>query len=218
MNKITIFIADDHPICLKGLRLVIETDSRLKLIGESTNGEEALSMIAKLKPDIAVLDLSMPGKRGDEIIQLLNKTEIKTGFIVLTMHDEEETLNSILDLGVKGYVLKDSAITEIVEAILTVKSGQNYITPRISSFLVSRIHEAKKMSYTIEDLTLSERKVLKLIAEYKTTKEIARELFISHRTVDRHRNNICHKLGITGVNSLLKFATQNQKVLSNLNI
>lgn len=217
MNKlkkeIRVFIADDHPVFLSGLQMIIESEAVLKIVGEASNGARALTQIQHLKPDVAVLDLNMPEKNGFEIVRALREENLPVNVIFLTMHDEEATLNSALDLGVKGYILKDSAVADIVNAIKTVAKGRNFITPKLSTFLVSRSQNTKGFTPQIEKLTVTELKILRLIAEHKTTKEIAAELFVSPRTIDRHRYNICHKLEIRSINSLLKFAIENKSKL-----
>jgi DNA-binding NarL/FixJ family response regulator len=210
---IRVFIADDHPIFLSGLRLMIEAESSMQVVGQACDGESALNQIENLLPDVAVLDLSMPEKNGFDIVRALLQKKIKTNVIFLTMHDEEATLHSALDLGVKGYMLKDSAIDEIVTGIITVYNGRSFVSPKMSTHLVSRIRNVKgflNQTPSLNSLTPAEMKILRLIGEHKTTREIAESLFISHRTVDRHRYNICNKLKITGINSLLKFAIENK--------
>jgi two-component system, NarL family, response regulator DegU len=212
-DKIKVFIADDHPIFLSGLRLMIDAASSMEVIGEANDGEKALNQIEILLPDVAVLDLSMPKQNGFDIVRALRQKKIEINVIFLTMHDEEATLHSALDLGVKGYILKDSAIDEIVNGIKTVYKGKSFISPKMSTYLVSRIRNVKgflDQTPSLNSLTPAEMKILRLIGEHKTTREIAESLFISHRTVDRHRYNICNKLKITGINSLLKFAIENK--------
>lgn len=209
-KEIKVFIADDHPVFLRGLRMIIDGEPDLKIVGEAANGAGALEQIKKLKPDVAVLDVNMPEKNAFEIVRALQAENFGANIIFLTMHDEEATLNSALDLGVKGYILKDSAITEIVTAIKMVAKGKNYITPKLSTYLVSRSQSSRDFAPKFETLTATELKILRLIAEHKTTREIAAELFVSPRTIDRHRYNICHKLDVRGINSLVKFAIENK--------
>lgn len=210
MTEIKVFIADDHPVFLSGLRMMLELDKQLKIVGESLSGSEAIEEIENLKPDVAVLDLGMPGANGFEVVRALQKKEVEMNFIFLTMHDEEATLNSAIDLGVKGYILKETAISEIINAIKLVAKGKNYVTPKLSTYLINRNQPPKNLLPNFEKLTLTELKILNLIAEHKTTKEIAKELFVSRRTIDRHRYNICVKLNIRGINSLVKFAIENK--------
>ena len=209
-KEIKVVIADDHPVFLKGLRMIIESESNLQIIGEASNGAAALTMIQELKPDVAVLDLNMPNKNGFEIVRELQVNNFEVNVIFLTMHDEEATFTSALDLGVKGYILKDCAVAEIVDAIKAVAKGYNFITPKFSTYLVNLNQETKNFVLRIESLTVTELKILRLITEHKTSKEIAAELFVSPRTIDRHRYNICNKLEISGVNSLIKFAIENK--------
>ncbi len=212
--EIRVFIADDHPVFLRGLRLMIDAEPNMRIIGEANTGEKALAQIQNLLPDVSVLDLSMPEKNGFDIVRALHQKKIETEVIFLTMHDEEATLHSALDLGIKGYILKDSAIDEIVSGIKTVYKGRNFVSPKMSTYLVTRTQSGKnliKQKPSLTTLTPTETKILRLISEHKTTREIADELFISHRTVDRHRYNICNKLEVRGVNSLLKFAIANKK-------
>lgn len=213
MNKINVFIADDHPVFLSGLRMIIESSPLLNIVGEAANGEDAITKIQELEPDVIILDLGMPDKNGFEVVRALQEQNINPEVIFLTMHDEEATFNSALDLGIKGYILKESAVVEIVEAIKLVARGGNFITPKLSTYLMNRSRDAKDFNPTIKNLTLTEKRILQLIAKHKTTKEIAAELFVSPRTIDRHRYNIGNKLNISGINSLLKFAIENKSKL-----
>jgi two-component system, NarL family, response regulator DegU len=214
MKKETkVFIVDDHPVFLSGLRMLIEAEQSLKIAGDAGCGEEALEKIGESAPDVIVLDLSLPGINGVEVVRALQKEKNEAKIIILTMHDEEATVNSALNLGIQGYILKDSALSEIVKAIKLVTSGKSYVSPQLSNFLLNRNQNAKQTDLETTKLTPAEAAILRLIAQEKTTKEIAKELFVSHRTIDRHRYNICNKLGIKGINSLLKFAIQNKSEL-----
>ncbi|HQU84386.1 MAG TPA: response regulator transcription factor [Pyrinomonadaceae bacterium] len=213
-KKIQVYIADDHPVFLKGLRMIIEANKKLEIIGEAYDGETAFVEIQAQNPDVAVLDVSMPEKNGFEVVRALQNRNLAVRVIFLTMHDEEATLNSALDLGVQGYILKDSAIAEITAAIETVHKGANYISPKLSTFLVSRSQNQKSFQNKLDNLTQTETKILARIGEHKTTNQIAEELFVSPRTIDRHRYNICQKLDLHGINSLVKFAIENKKKIT----
>ncbi|SRR6266545_392567 len=214
---VRILIADDHPIFRKGLREVIETEPHFEVIAEAADGAAALESILSLKPDIAIVDIHMPRMSGFGLARELLSRKLDVKIIFLTMYDDEETFDEALDLGVWGYVLKESAINDITVSIKNVLSGRHYISPLISSFLVERRARATSLAKTkpsLNDLTPTERKVLKLIAEDKTSRQIAQELFVSYRTIENHRANICNKLELHGSHSLVKFAIEHKSLLS----
>lgn len=215
-KKIEIFIADDHPIYREGLQQVIERSQNFTIIGEAGDGKTALHLIEERKPDIAIIDVNMPDMSGLEVTKEIKKKEIHTKVAFLTMYKEEDLFNEAMDLGVMAYVLKDNAVTEIVKAINFIVAGRYYISPSISEYLVSRETRSKDLMQKtpgLEDLTPAERKILKLIAQGKTSKKIAAELFLSYKTVENHRSNICDKLDIHGSHSLLKFAIENKALI-----
>ncbi|MEW6127679.1 MAG: response regulator transcription factor [Acidobacteriota bacterium] len=212
-NNIRILIADDHPIFRKGLRQVIEMESGMKVVAEAENGKRALEQIREARPDVAVLDIHMPEMSGFELVQALRAQGLAVEIIFLTMHKAEDMFNAAIDNGVKGYVLKDSAVTDIVGSIKAVMQGQPYISPQLSGFLLNRSARAdslRREKPQLDDLTPAERRVLKMLAEYKTSKQIADELNIHWRTVDNHRANICQKLGLSGSHALMKFAIEHK--------
>lgn len=206
---IRLLIADDHPLLRAGLRQVIETDARLQIVAEAEDGATALEQLVATQPDVAVLDIEMPQLTGFALLREMRAKRLPTAVVFLTMYRDEEMFNEALDLGALGYVLKDSATTDIVGAIRAAAAGQPYISPAISVFLFNRATRTNTLTKQLpglNDLTPTERRVLKLIAENNTSKEIAAELFISYRTVENHRANICQKLNLKGSHSLLKFA------------
>jgi DNA-binding NarL/FixJ family response regulator len=215
-TKITIVLADDHPIFRKGLRQIIESDNTLKILAEAEDGESALQKIIDLLPDIAILDLDMPVKNGFDVAKSIREQSLSTEIIFLTMYKEEDMFNEAMDLGVMGYVLKENATGDILQSIKTVHSGKHYISPNISEYLISRSERTRtftKRTPLLEQLTPSERRVLKLISENKTSAEIALVLHISQKTVENHRLNITSKLHLQGSHSLLKFALENKSFL-----
>lgn len=180
------------------------------------NGAAALNLIQTHKPDLAVLDVNMPEMNGFDVVRRLQEARSKTTIAFLPMHKDEEMFNAAMDLGVSGYILKDSAVTEIVACLKMVLSGQPYISPQLSAYLLNRSRRANELSRELpqlESLTATERRVLKMIADYKTSKEIADILCIHSRTVDNHRTNIAQKLDLNGSHSLLKFAVENKSRL-----
>jgi DNA-binding NarL/FixJ family response regulator len=214
--KITVLIVDDHPLFRSGLRQVIESDSCLELIGETGDGETALKLIQEKNPDVAVLDVNLPTLSGFEIARKLQEKNLPTRIIILTMHKDEETCNRALDVGAKGFVLKENAVEEILKAIAAVADDGHYLSSSISGYLIRRRNRAEMLAAKkpgLEDLTKAERRILKLVAEKKTSREIAAELFISPRTVEAHRANICAKLVLTGSHSLLQFALENRSAI-----
>lgn len=212
-----IIIADDHPLLRRGLRLTIEAESDIKVVSEADNGETALAKICEYEPDLVILDVDMPGKDGFEVARAIQERHLAVDIIFLTMHNRESLFNAALDLGVKGYVLKDSAMPEILDCLKAVLNGRKYISPQLSTYLINRSNRADALVQnkpSLKDLTPSEKHILKLIADEKTSREIANELFISIRTVDRHRANICQKLDLHGTNALVKFAVSHKSELS----
>lgn len=212
-EKISIIIADDHPIFRQGLKAIIESDPAMHVAGEACDGAEAIQLIEKLKPKIAVLDIDMPKLNGIQTAKILHDNKNPVEIVVLTMYSEEDIFNNLMKLGVKGYVLKENAASDILDAVKTAAGGKHYITPIISEHLF-KLKEKESGTNTIaKKLTAMERRVLALIAENKTSKEIADELCISYKTVENHRANICAKLNLHGSNALLKFALDNKSLI-----
>lgn len=218
MDKvIKIVIADDHPIFRNGLKQIIDFDKSIKIIGEADNGQKALELITELKPDVAILDIDMPKKTGLEVLKELKDSDVK--IIFLTMYAEEDIFEEAMNHGIKGFVLKDSAVSDIVDCIFSVHEDRYYISPSVSNFLINRrkkLKELKNNNPLLQNLTMSEKKILKFISENKTSKEIADILFISYRTIENHRANISSKLNLKGSHSLVKFAIENKALLNEI--
>ena len=215
-DRIKVLIVDDHPLFREGLRQVIAADARFELVGDAGDGETALRLIQEKNPDVAILDINLPRLNGLDIAQKLNGKKSAARLIVLTMLKEEEIFNRALDLGVKGFVLKENAVEEILRAIVAVAAGEHYLSSSISGYLVRRRQRMDSLAHEkpgLDDLTKAERRILKLISMKKTSREIATELFISPRTVEAHRANICSKLDLHGSHSLLQFALEHRSAL-----
>ena len=215
-DEIKIVIADDHPIFRNGLRQLLETVSGFKIVGEADNGEAALKLITTTTPDIAILDIDMPEKDGFEVARTLFAQSTPVEVIFLTMHKNKSLFNAALNLGVKGYVLKDSAMADLIGAVKAASQRQNFISPALSTFLVDRSRQAELLAQSapaINELTPTEKRILVLISEYLTSKEIAAKLFISIRTVEHHRASIATKLNLKGSHALLKFALDHKDEL-----
>jgi DNA-binding NarL/FixJ family response regulator len=215
-HKISIIIADDHPIMRSGLRQMIEAKSEYTIVGEAGDGESALSLIEEKKPDVALLDIAMPHLTGLQIAKIVQERGLPTRLAILTMSADEVIFNEAMDLGVLGYVLKENAASEVLNSIRTVADGQYYISPSISGFLMKRSQKRETAFSSIPglaDLTPTEVRILKLVTGNKTSKEIANDLSISNKTVENHRANIAAKLNLNGNNALLRFALENKALL-----
>jgi DNA-binding NarL/FixJ family response regulator len=214
---IKILIADDHPIFRRGLRGVIEEDSRFSVVGEAGDGIEALRLIGEFNPDIVVADINMPNMDGLELASAVREKYPLASVVILTMHKDKAMFDAALDSGARGYMLKENAVADINECLKTVSIGGHYITPSLSGFLINRaarVSEFNEQTPSLKILTKTERRVLRLVAEDKTSREIAEMLFIHPRTVDNHRTNICQKLNLHGSHALLRFALTHKSELS----
>ncbi|PKL83247.1 MAG: DNA-binding response regulator [Ignavibacteriae bacterium HGW-Ignavibacteriae-3] len=213
MENLKVVIADDHPMFRGGVRQALEIENNLQIVGEASNGKEALEMILKYKPDVAVLDINMPFLTGLEVVKELRLAKEKIEIVLLTMFDDEEILNEAMDLDVKAYILKECAALDIVHAVRLAHNGRNYVSPSLISKLNDKKKTAANLKPCFKELSEKEIKMLKLIAESKSTKEIAEELYLSPKTVENYRYKICEKLKLSGSYSLLKFAYENKHAL-----
>jgi len=202
-SRISIVVADDHPLLLEGIVSVIEKELENVTIHKANNGAEALQLISEVKPEITILDIEMPFLDGIEVAKKIREAKITTKIIFLTLHKERSLFNEINALGIDGYVLKEFSIDQITHCIKTVLDGKKYFSKEIEEFI-----EEPNIDFSI--FTKTELNILKLIAKEKTSKQIAEMLFVSAKTVDSHRYNICKKLNLKPEkNSLLKWVFQN---------
>ncbi len=209
----SVLIADDHPIVRKGILSVVNSNSAFKLIYQCGDGQEAFDKIMELRPNIVILDISMPGKSGIEIIKEAKANRIESDFIILTMYDDEEYFEEAMELGVKGYLLKDNALLELENCLKIISDNKHYICPSLSEYLFKKSENRKILFnnfHGLKRLTNTERQILAMLSENKTSKVIAEELFVSVRTIQNHRNNICNKLNLHGSFSLLEFAIKHR--------
>nr|AGW45550.1 response regulator [uncultured bacterium Lac161] len=212
-DKTRIVIVDDHPIFRRGLKETIESDRGFVVAGEAGDGESALSRIKSLRPDVAIVDLHLPKVGGLELVRTVRSLPNAPAVIVLTMHNEESAFNAAMDAGAQGYVLKDNAVSDVLLGLKAVATGGVFISPSVAGYLVRRHQRAaslKEEKKGLASLTPTELRILRLVAENKTNKEIGRELFISHRTVETHRSHICEKLELAGSHALLQFAVEHR--------
>jgi len=209
-SKIKLLIADDHPIVRKGLLAAVESESGIKVVAEAQNGEEALSLIRQHRPDVAVLDIDMPKLDGLAVAREVLKLSLGTRIIFLTLHKDADLFRAAIQAGASGYLLKDSAMQELVEGVKTVFAGRQFVSTALVSLFVDvpEKQASGPQENLLDRLTPTERQILKLIANGKSSKEIGADLSIHYRTVENHRTNICKKLGIEGANALLRFALQ----------
>ena len=211
--ELRIVIADDHPLIREGLRLIIANVPRFCVVGEMSDGLSALAGIAELRPDVALLDVDMPGQDGFAVARAVKAQGLPTKIVFLTMHKNEALLRAALDLGAAGYLLKDSVLADIITCLDAVRSGQTYFSAGLINLLVKQTSGKPGQTAPWEILSPTERRVLKLIAAHQTSREIGDALHISARTVDRHRANIALKLDLQGAHALLKFALEHQAAL-----
>ena len=215
VTETTIIIADDHPIFRQGLKQLVEKEDGFRVVAEAGEGSAALELIRTEAPAVAILDLDMPELDGFEVARRARLLNLPVKIVILTMHKDELHFNQAIDVGINGYVVKESAATEIIDCIKTVMKGREYFSPALSSFLLARSRRAAPAAQLtgVNELTPTERRILVLLSDFKTTKEIAAELGVSPRTVDNHRAHICSKLGLQGSHALTKFALQHKDQL-----
>jgi DNA-binding NarL/FixJ family response regulator len=208
-SEVKLLIVDDHPVFRRGLRDIIEEYSKFQVVGEASDGEAALRLISELKPDIAIVDIDMPRLNGLKMVRAVQEMNLPVAVVFLTMYNELDVFDAAIKLGVKGYILKENAAEDIVVALDKVVHGGNFISPSMyekSQQRSDRVQPLPLSKPQLDQLTPAEKHILKLIAEDRTSKEIADLLQISFRTVEKHRLNICNKLKLHGSHSLLKFA------------
>jgi len=212
----TVLIADDHPVFRHGLAQLLGSSKEFSVVAEAGDAESALLLMEQKRPAIAVLDISMPGKSGLDAVKIADERNLEVEFVILTMFHDEVYFHRAMDLGVKGYVLKESALNDLLACLRAVADGRTYVSPLVSHYLVKRNEQLRSLyasQPSMSELTPMERRVLKLIAENNTSREIGDTLHISYRTVQSHRTNICNKLNLQGYNRLLQFALENKASL-----
>lgn len=213
---IRILFADDHPLLARGLRQALTAENDFEIVGEAADGETALALIEELKPDVALLDVDMPKKDGVQVVRTLHDRQLHTPVIFLTMHQNESLLQAALDLGVRGYVLKDSALSEVADSVRAIAQGRDFVSPALAAYLFDQRSRKRALFLDqagLNDLSPAERRVLLLIADCRSNAEIADALFLSTRTVENHRARICLKLNLRGREALLRFAIAHRSEL-----
>jgi len=215
MQTISILIADDHAVVRRGLRALLETQSQWRIVGEASNGREAVEKAAALNPQVVILDIGMPKLNGMDAAALIFKANPKTRILMLTMHAAEALIQQTLQAGASGYVLKSDAERDLITAIDALLHNKMFFTPAASSVVLEHLRDGHKKKNAIsekERLSVREREVVQLLAEGKSNKEIGASLNISKRTVDHHRARIMDKLHVQSVGELVLYAVRNKIV------
>lgn len=209
MIKIKVMVVDDHAIVRAGVRLLLESQEDLEVVGEAMDGRQAVEMVRDLKPDVVLMDVAMPGMNGLEATQRIKESFPKVQVLALTMHEDERYFFQILQLGASGYVVKGASPADLLAAVRAVAQGQAYLHPFVAKQLLDdylKRVEAGEEKDSYDGLSEREREVLRLIAEGKTSRAIADELVLSVNTVERHRSNIMGKLSLHSRVELIKYA------------
>lgn len=205
-----IVIADDHDIIRAGIKSVLKGHAEYEVCAEASNGEEALDVVEKIKPDILLLDITMPKISGLDIIARIKRVSAKTKIIIISVHKLGAYVSKALQQGVSGYLNKENVAEELILALARVAAGKVYLGEAISEYLAGTAKEPKKKNEAIALLNERENDVLRLTVEGKTAKEIADVLFISRRTVENHKNSILKKLNLHKTSDLIKYALENK--------
>jgi two-component system, NarL family, response regulator NreC len=207
MKRIRILLADDHAVVRQGFRMILGAHSDLEIVGEAGNGREAVELSAALKPDVVVMDVTMPELNGIEATRRLTADNPHIRVVALSMHKDSVYVREILRAGARGYLLKESVADDLVAAVRAVAAGEGYLSPAISNAVLDDYR--RHVTNPIDLLSSREREVLQMLAEGKTNKEIAGTLNLSVYTVDAHRGRIMEKLNVHSINELVRFAVRN---------
>ena len=211
MSQVRIFLADDHTVMHAGIRLVLERQPDLHVVGEASDGRETVNAIERLHPDVVVMDIAMPNLNGIEATRQILANGVSVSIVVLSMHSDEEYVLRALKAGARGYLLKESAEADLIAAVRAVISGKSFFSPAVSRLLVEdyvRQLQDRDIEDSYELLTTRERETLQLVAEGKSNKDIANLLNLSVYTVETHRSNIMEKLNLHGVPELILYAVR----------
>lgn len=212
MKKIHILIVDDHPLARFGIRNQLKDAEDLAIVGEAEDGEAALQKVKELQPNVLILDLFIPIISGFEVIKAVRKDFPSTHVLILTAYEQEEYLHQALEFGAEGYLLKSAEKDELIAAVRTVMKGDKAFSPRVKEIIVkgflTRREQAKTLQPPSTILTTREREILELVSLGLTNQQIAQKLFISSRTIDTHRTNIMHKIGVHDVAHLVRYAIE----------
>ncbi len=206
---ISVILADDHAVMRDGLRAMLERQQDITVIGEATNGREAIRLVAQLRPDVVVMDVGMSELNGIEATQRICERDPSVRVVILSMHASKAYIRRALEAGARGYLLKESAGADVVQAVRTVRSGGRYLSARVSEQIVDAyLRDTPPDDDPLARLSPREREVLQLVVEGKTSVDIAQLIFLSPKTVDTYRSRLMSKLGVADLAGLVKFAIQ----------
>ncbi len=213
VHKKTILIIDDHPLFREGLKAIIERDNRFEVVGEAGNGREGLRLAKELKPDLALVDMSLPDQSGIQLTCELKNASLKTRIMIITMHSKVDYIVKAFRAGATGYVVKESASERLLQGMDTVLKGEYFMDSSVSHKVVKKLMQfpekgAKITDASYDTLTPREQEIMVLLAEGLSSKEIAEKLFISPKTVDNHRTNILRKLNLHSTIELIRYAAK----------
>ena len=205
---IRIVLAEDHSLVRAGLKALLERAGDIQVVGEASNGQEAIDRLQELKPDVLVMDIMMPRLNGIQAAEHIRDLKIQVHILIISMYTDKGLVHQALQSGVKGYVLKTSVSEELLLAIRTVSRGETYLSSEISSIVVANTHRPRENKNPLDILSPREKEIMQLIAEEHTSAEIAKILFISEKTVEKHRANLMEKLNVHNLVGLVRLAVK----------
>lgn len=209
-TTIRVLLADDHAIVRDGLRLILESEQTISVVGEAENGRDAVLQIQRFSPDVAIMDVGMPGLNGIDATQQVAKASPRTKVLILSMHGSSEHIHRAFQAGAKGYLLKESAGSEIVKAVMAINRGKRYVSEKIAEVLLDIMLDPEQVSGAspLESLSPREREIFQLVVDGKSSEQIAQILLISRKTVETYRSRMMEKLGIHDIPHLVRFAIE----------
>lgn len=212
MGELRILVADDHEVVRKGVISMLEGQNGWKVVAEASNGREAVEKTVEFQPDVVILDISMPELNGFDAARQARRAAPNAEVLILTMHDSEQMAREVLSAGARGYILKTDAARDLISAVQALSDHRPFFTSRVSDMVLEGYLHGPSHDGTTRALTAREREVVQLLAEGKSHKEIAALLAISIRTVETHRANVMHKLGLHSLGELIHYAIRNKMI------
>ncbi|MBN1452123.1 MAG: response regulator transcription factor [Anaerolineales bacterium] len=204
--KITVFLVDDHRVLRDGLHILLESQDDIEVVGEAEDGKKAIEGITRVKPDVAVMDITMPELNGIEAAQIIHETLPETGIVILSIHSDLEHIFRALQAGAQGYLLKESAGAEVISAVRAVHLGRRYLSPSIRDTVMEAHMQNRQIYSPLDMLSMREREVLQLTVESHSSAAIAEKLELSPKTVETYRSRLMGKLGVHDLPELVRFA------------